>query len=139
MPLARDARPATVTDPPRRALIASGLFVAFWALGGMTYALGGAEGVDRAWLDGSPFHDYVVPGLILGLVVGGSQLAAAVMVWRRSAHARLAADCAAAILTLWIIVQVAILGFVSALQPIVLAYAIGQLWLASVSRLQTLS
>ena len=40
--------------------------------------LGGA-GVPREYLDGSPFSSFVVPGVILGLVVGGTQAAMAVI------------------------------------------------------------
>ena len=115
----------------RRLLIGSAVFMAFWAAAGMLYALGGAENVDRAWLDGSPFRDYVVPGLILGIGVGGSQVLAAVSLWRSAPAAPLVFRAAGAILLIWIAVQVAIIGFVSALQPIVFAYGLAQLWLAS--------
>lgn len=98
-----------------------------WAVLGMLYALRGAEGVDRDWLDGSPFGDYVVPRLILGVIVGGSQLLAAAAVWRRAPGRRVAAPGAAVVLMGWIVVQVAIIGYVSALQPIVLAYALAEL------------
>jgi len=37
------------------------------------------------WLQGTPFHSYFVPGLILCLIVGGSQLAAALaLLWHHS-------------------------------------------------------
>jgi hypothetical protein len=130
MRLAIDSSHVHTTHPPGRLLIGSAVFMALWALAGVTYALGGAEGVDRAWLDGSSFHNYVVPGLILGIAVGGSQAAAAISLWRRSRHARVVMHAAAAIVLIWIAVRVAIIGYVSALQPIVFAYGIVQLWLA---------
>jgi hypothetical protein len=37
------------------------------------------------WLQGTPFRSYFVPGLILCLIVGGSQLAAALaLLWHHS-------------------------------------------------------
>ena len=52
-----------------------GVLLAFGALnafGGGYYGMQGAEGVPLEWLEGSPFKDYFLPGLILFAVVGGS-------------------------------------------------------------------
>lgn len=59
-------------------------FVALTAIGGGIALLVGAEG-DRfplAWLEGTPFSSYTIPGLILAVIVGGSALIAAVIVFR---------------------------------------------------------
>ena len=78
----------------------------------------------REWLAGSPFADYVIPSLVLVLVVGGSLLIAAVAVLARLRTARLTAYAAAAILLIWIVVQVAIIGYVSWMQPATIAVAV---------------
>ena len=59
----------------RVALFVVDLFVALTAIGGGIALFAGLESNDRipsAWLDGTPFDSYVIPGLILAVVVGGS-------------------------------------------------------------------
>jgi hypothetical protein len=99
---------------PLGALLAFGALNAF---AGGYYGLSGAEGVPREWLAGSPFTDYFVPSLILLVVVGGALAAAAVMAFAQYRLARVGAFAAAAVLLVWIIVQVAIIGYVSWMQP----------------------
>ena len=51
------------------------LFVALTAIGGGIALFTGLESDERIppeWLDGTPFKSYVIPGLILAVVVGGS-------------------------------------------------------------------
>ena len=117
----------------RRRLAGLAAFMGVNALGGAGYALAGAESVPLAWLDGTPFRDYTVPGIVLGTVVAGSQLASAVALWRGTRNAKAIAGAAAAILLGWIVTQLAMIGFVSFLQPFVLAWAV--LTLVLVSRL----
>jgi len=95
------------------------LIVALNAVGGGWYGLAGAKDVPREWLAGSPFRDYFVPSVILLAGVGGSCLAAAIGVFRRARWARPLAVAAGAILVAWIAAQVAIIGYVSWLQPAV--------------------
>ena len=54
------------------------------AVAGAWYAIGGAPDVPIEWLEGTPFDDYVIPGLVLGGVVGGTQLGAAFALARRA-------------------------------------------------------
>ena len=101
----------------RRAL---GILLAFGAINafaGGYYGLTGARGVPVEWLDGSPFSSYFIPSLILLIVVGGSFVTAAVAVFARSRIARLAALAAAVIVTGWLAAQIAIIGYVSWMQP----------------------
>ena len=98
-----------------------GILLAFGALnafGGGYYGMAGAEGVPVAWLSGSPFHSYFVPGLFLFFVVGGALGVAALAVLLAARWARPAALLAGAVLVLWIVAQVAIIGWVSWLQPV---------------------
>lgn len=53
--------------------------VAVNAFAGGVYAMGGAPDWPREWLDRSPFEDYLVPGLVLVVVVGGSMSVAALV------------------------------------------------------------
>ena len=92
-------------------------FGAVNAFAGGYYGLAGAEGVPTEWLEGSPFRDYHIPSLILFTVVGGALLFAATAVFGRLRIARRAALAAGVIVLGWITVQVAIIGYVSWMQP----------------------
>lgn len=77
----------------------------------------GAEGVPQEWLRGTPFDSYFVPSLILLVAVSGGSFIAAVAVFGRHGLARPAGWIAGGILLVWIAAQVAIIGYVSWLQP----------------------
>ncbi len=56
---------------------------AFVALTSIACGLGlsvGAVQLPLAWLDGTPFSDYTMPGLVMAVVVGGSSFLAAEMI-----------------------------------------------------------
>jgi hypothetical protein len=93
------------------------LFGALNAFAGGYYGLSGAPGVPVEWLEGSPFSDYTIPSLILFIVVGGSLLIASVAVFARFHIGRTSALTAGTILLIWIAVQVAMIGYVSWMQP----------------------
>jgi peptidoglycan/LPS O-acetylase OafA/YrhL len=115
----------------RRLLGALLAFGALNAFAGGYYGLSGAAGVPREWLAGSPFSDYFVPSLILFVVVGGSLALAAVIVFSGYRLARPIASAAAAVLLVWIVVQVAIIGYVSWMQPATFAAGLLMLLLLS--------
>jgi hypothetical protein len=94
---------------PLGGLLAAGALAAF---AGGFYGMSGAEGVPREWLDGTPFRSYRIPSLILFVVVGGGLFVAAVG---------------------WIGVQVAVIGYVSWLQPATACAGALALVLASLS------
>jgi hypothetical protein len=87
------------------------------AFGGGYYGLSGAKGVPTEWLKGSPFPDYFVPSLILLVVVGGSLIVAAMAVFTGLRIAQLAALTAGIVVLGWLAVQLAIIGYVSWMQP----------------------
>lgn len=101
----------------RRSLGGLLVFGAVNAFGGGYYGLSGAKGVPTEWLNGSPFPDYFVPSLILMVVVGGSLIVAATAVFTGLRVARLAALTAGIVVLAWLAVQVAIIGYVSWMQP----------------------
>jgi hypothetical protein len=107
----------SVTTAVRLTLGALLAFGALNAFGGAWYGLAGAKGVPTEWLEGSPFSSYFIPSLVLGIVVGGSFLLAAVAVFRRWRSARLLAFGAGAVVLGWLAVQVAIIGYISWMQP----------------------
>lgn len=92
-------------------------FVAFNAFAGGYYGMAGAKGIPTEWLAGTPFRDYFIPSLILFVGVGGSSLIAAIAVFVRLRMARLTAFSAVAILFVWLATQIAIIGYVSWMQP----------------------
>ena len=107
-------------------------FGAFNAFGGGYYGMSGAKGVPVEWLQGSPFSDYTVPSLILFIVVGGTLLLASVAVLTRARNARTSASIAGAIVLIWISAQLAIIGYVSWMQPVTAISGVLILLLASV-------
>jgi hypothetical protein len=93
------------------------VFGALSAAGGALYGLLGAKGIPVEWLAGSPFTDYFVPSFLLLVVVGGSLITAAIAVLRNARTAGTVALGAGGVLFAWVASQVAIIGYVSWLQP----------------------
>jgi len=115
-------------------LLASALLLAVGAIpAGVAFALrpdGSLVGMPLGVLAGTPFPDFRLPGLVLALAVGGSTLAAAVLV---AVQARRAADVAvvAGAITLgWIAIQLWLIGYVSPLQPLVAMLGLALMGLA---------
>jgi predicted CoA-binding protein len=107
------------------------------AFAGGYYGMSGAKDVPTAWLTGSPFSTYFIPGLILFVVVGGSLLTGAVAIFARWRSARFFALAAGVILLVWLAVQVSIIGYVSWMQPVTAIAGFAVLALASLLRPQT--
>ena len=107
------------------------LLLAINAFGGGYYGMAGAKNIPIEWLNGSPFDNYFIPSLILFVCVGGSALFAAVAVFRRDRIARKAAFISGIIALVWLAAQVAIIGYVSWLQPTVAVVAVIILFLTS--------
>jgi hypothetical protein len=113
----------------RLALIVIEAVVALNAFGGGIYGMSGAPNVPKEWLEGSPFKDHFFPALILFVAVGGSMSAAAIAAALAGREwAAVFGLIAALILLDWIVVQIAIMGYTSSLQP--LFFAVGLVILA---------
>jgi hypothetical protein len=125
---------AVGVQSPGRALryVLGGLlgFGALNAFGGGYYGLSGAKGVPVEWLEGSPFRNYWVPSLVLLVLVGGAFLLAALAVLTGRHNGRTLAIGASAIVLGWLVIQVAIIGFVSWMQPATAALGVVILALA---------
>lgn len=115
-------------DIPRPELHAAGkLAIAFLVVLGLGALAGGLALVMRpdgsvmhfevAILAGSPFGDFLVPGLILGGLFGIGSLVVASMGLRRSRLAPFLAFAVGCAQMIWIVVQLAIIRELSALHP----------------------
>jgi len=104
--------------------------VALNAIGGGVFGLTGASGVPVEWLHNTPFDSYRIPSLILLTIVGGSHATAAIRVGLRHPRAHEWSFAAGAILLVWICVQLAMIGYVSWLQPAVAIAGLANLALA---------
>jgi hypothetical protein len=93
-------------------LIALLVFNALSAFGGAVLAIvfNGA-GVPLDLLAGTWFPSFLGPGLILGVVVGGTQAAAAFALLTRRHWARLAAAVAGFAMLIWIFTELAMIGY----------------------------
>lgn len=116
-----DSQSLPSPTPPRKAarrtLVGLLFFGALSAAAGavLGVAANGA-GVPLTYLEGSPFTSYLVPGLILGVVVGGTQLAAAIALVMKRRHGPLLAAIAGFGMQIWIFAELAIIKEYSWLQ-----------------------
>lgn len=119
--------PATVPPRPSRrwrlavALVA--LPVGIGALFGGYGLLRDAEGLGAKpdWLEGSPFPDYTVPGVVLLVVIGGGLCATAAAALLRSPRAPTAAGVMGIVLLVWGVVETVTIGYRGAPQIVMLA------------------
>jgi hypothetical protein len=113
-------------------------FVALTALaGGITLIVAalmnvgaGVVAPDISYLDGSPFHSYLVPGILLTGLIGGTQSIALALVAQRNANALVATIVAALGLNIWVFVELVYIPF-SFLQVIYFAASLGEIGLAT--------
>jgi hypothetical protein len=95
----------------RRSVVGVDLFEATSAILGAAGLAIGFMGVPLSVLAGTPFQDFTVPALLLGFVVGGSALAAAIITAFGPPGAGALASGAAGCITVgWLIVEIAMIG-----------------------------
>ena len=110
----------------RTGLLVLEYFAALSALGGGVLGVfANGAGVPLSYLAGTPFDSYRVPGVILAVVVGGTQLAAAITLQRRTTWALRISTVAGFGMLIWIFVELAIISQYSWLQT--LYFAVGGL------------
>jgi hypothetical protein len=80
-----------------------------------------ALGVRESWLEGTPFPDYRVPGVVLLTVIGGGMLVTALAALRRSRHAGIAALAMGVALVVWGVVETLTIGYQGTGQLVLLA------------------
>lgn len=81
-------------------------------------------GMPRSVLAGTPFDSFLVPGLLLSIVVGGSALGAAWLTRVRHPRARVASLVAGLILLGWIVIETVMIDDGRVLQAVVLIAAL---------------
>jgi hypothetical protein len=96
----------------RTALVILDLFAGVSAIVGAVGLVVGYMHIPLSELSGTPFADFTVPALLLGIVVGGSALAAAIALSGLGWIAPLASAGAGSIMVGWMTVEVAMLGLV---------------------------
>jgi hypothetical protein len=121
-----------MTNSARRLLIVLLYFGALSAIGGgVLGVVANGAGVPLEYLRGTPFTSYLIPGLILGVVIGGTQGFAAISLQRRHPYSYIAATVAGFGMIIWIFVELVITGY-SWLQAAYLALGVGELLLVLV-------
>lgn len=90
-------------------------------------------GMTTEVLQGSPFADFLIPGIILFLAIGVLPLAVAVAALLCRRWSTLGHVAFGAALLGWIIIEWLMLGYLSFLQPLVVGYGIVVLGLALVN------
>lgn len=84
-----------------------------------------------SWLKGTPFSDYLVPGIVLLVVNGLGNLAGTIFTLFKYKHAGKIAAFFGAFMMIWIISQVSWIGYRSGLQPLYFITGLFQLFLGS--------
>ncbi len=77
----------------------------------MSDPTGGILQIPVSWLEGSPFTDYLIPGLILLLVLGVFPLIVVYGLWTRLSWSWTAALLVGLALVIWIVVEILIIGY----------------------------
>ncbi len=108
--------------------------VGIGAVGGGLALMTGRSGMPDRYLKGSSFDSFMIPGLALTILVGGSSVLAAAAIWRRRGRALGLSFLASAILAGWFIVQIAEVGMISWLQPAFIGALVAQVALAVLVR-----
>ena len=78
-------------------------------------------GAKDAWLDGTPFADYLVPALVLLTVIGGGMFTTALAAFLNSRFAGAAALFMGVVLLIWGVVETMTIGYLGIAQVVLLA------------------
>jgi hypothetical protein len=74
-------------------------------ISGYGIVMGHGLGMPLNWLDGSPFHSYLIPGLVLFFIVGGSYVLSSVTTWMSHQYAPQMASIAGFGIMIWIFTE----------------------------------
>ena len=121
----------------RNLLLAIQAFVGLTAVAGGVLLAAAPDGqllaADPAALEGTPFTDYRVPGVLLALLVGGGGLVAAVLTARKAPYARAGALLYATGVVAFVGVECSLIGW-QPLQGVIGTLGLAMLMLALTSR-----
>jgi hypothetical protein len=124
----------------RRALIGLELFTGVAAVGGGILLIAGPSTMlpPSEYLRGSPFTSYTVPGIALLVLIGGANLLAATALLRKRVNRGLMLSFSAgAMLFIFEVVEVGVIGMRMWLQPFMFAMSLLLMGLALVQRGRT--
>ena len=93
------------------AILVQGLSGVAGGIGLVLDPSGQSLGIPSSWLAGSPFADYLIPGLILLVVLGIVPLAVLYGLWTRQYWGWLGALLVGLALLIWIGVEILIIGY----------------------------
>jgi uncharacterized membrane protein (UPF0136 family) len=96
-------------------------------LGGVLGVFANGAGVPVSYLQHTPFTSYLVPGLLLGIVIGGTQVIAAVLIHLKQAWGLPAAVVAGLGMICWIFAELALMREYSPLQVVYLVLGTGEM------------
>ncbi|HEX8997436.1 MAG TPA: hypothetical protein VF812_15520 [Ktedonobacterales bacterium] len=115
----------------RIALIVVDVFAALSAIVGAIGLVVGFMNIPLSVLSGTPFADFTIPALLLGIVVGGSALVAGLIALIGPRRAEpLASGIAGCIMVGWMTIEIAMIGMGSWLQPTYLVVGLVMIALA---------
>lgn len=124
----QDAREARLRSAAFWSLAVITAFNALSAVaGGFAILATGGMGMPEAMLEGSPFTSFTWPGVILLVVIGGSQAVAVVLLSGRRPSALLWSAVAALGMLIWIFIETGIIRGLSWLQVLYFATGVLQL------------
>jgi hypothetical protein len=90
-------------------------FLGVGAIGGGLALMAGPNGeilpLPVSALSGSPFANYLVPGVILFIILGIGPLGVAVLAWQRHPAAPLLTFAVGGALLIWLIVEIVVVGY----------------------------
>lgn len=119
-----------LTTVSRRLLIILLYFGAVSAVGGgVLGVVANGAGVPLDYLTNTPFRSYLVPGLLLGVVIGGTQGLAAIATQRAHPYARVMGAVAGFGMMIWIFVELAVISEYSWLQTVYFTLRVAELLL----------
>lgn len=118
----------------KRWLALTAILQAFNGLSGIVGGVGlvanptGLElGMDPAWLESTPFNNYLIPGIVLLVVNGLGNVGGFFATVRKHPRAGEIASIFGAIMMIWIVAQVAWIGYKNFLQPFYFATGLLQI------------
>jgi len=115
----------------RVSLIIKGTLQLLIGIGGIASGLmfiiapdGSLMGFSTEVLIDAPFKDYLIPGILLLVIIGIGHIFAAILSFNKNRFSHFFDVVIGSAMAIWIIVQLAIIGYESFLQPLILTIAI---------------
>lgn len=118
-------------------LIGFGALLGGWML--ITDPTGGELGMSIAWLTGTPFANFLIPGIVLFTINGLGTLIASLCTFKSVRFSGEAAIALGMFMILWISIQVGLIGYMNFLQPLYFAVGILEALGGWLLRLKTLA